>query len=113
MLKKTGNSPTVHKVRDLFHMQSLITLEWSAVEVSVTHVHLKLILTLAVKLNGVTVRLAEAPWTVEDGSALFNVDLLRFGLGSSDHHTGTAERAKKSEELRISHCTLTQPQDIN
>lgn len=63
--------------------------------VTVTSVHLKLILTFGVKLNGMTVRPAEAPRTVEDGSALFNVDLPRFGLGSSDHHTGTADRAKK------------------
>lgn len=77
----------------------LVTLEWSAVQVTVTCVHLKLILTFGVELNGVTVRLAEAPRTVEDGSALFNVDLPRFGLGSSDHHTGAADRAKKSEEL--------------
>lgn len=31
--------------------------------------------TFSIKLNGVTVGLTEAPWTVEDRSSLCNVDL--------------------------------------
>lgn len=98
MLKKTGNSPMVHKVtkHNRCLNSRLVTLEWSSVQVTVTCVHWKFILTFDVKLNGVTVRLVEAPRTVEDGPALFDVDLPRFGLGSSDHHTGTADRAKRA-----------------
>lgn len=49
-------------------------------------------LTFCVKLDGVTIWLAEAPWTVEDGSPLYNVNLPCGGLGSSNHHTRTAKR---------------------
>lgn len=55
-------------------------------------------LTFAVKLDGVTVRVAEAPRTVEDGSSLRNVDLPRVGLGSSDHHTHTANQRQKERQ---------------
>lgn len=51
--------------------------------------------TFSIKLNGVTVGLTEAPGTVEDGSSLCNVGLRRVGLGSSDHHTGAADRAER------------------
>lgn len=51
-------------------------------------------LTFDIKLNVVTVRLAEAPRTVEDGSSLRNVDLPRVGFGSSDHHTHTANQRR-------------------
>lgn len=50
-----------------------------------------LMFTFSIKVDGVTVCLAEAPWAVEYGSSLCNLSLLGVGLRSSYHHTRTAK----------------------
>lgn len=62
--------------------------------------------TFGVKLDGVTVGLTDAPRAVEDRSSLCNVDLRRVGLGSSDHHAGAADKAKKKQQKTTS-CEST------
>lgn len=53
--------------------------------------------TFGIKLNGSTVALIDAPGTVEDRSALGNVELRCVGLGSSDHHAGAANKANRDK----------------
>lgn len=58
-----------------------------------------MVFTFSIKLDAVTLGPAQSPRTVEDGSSLRDVDLLRAGLGSSDQHARTAENRQGDKLL--------------